>query len=77
MPNVTVMHVQEYEIDQFITAVCIWNNVKCIKGIRDTHVLSTNDGVQIEMYAHDIAVNKLNEVWYTDSWKIINNGGVD
>ena len=37
--------------------------------------MSTNDGVQIEMYAHDIAVNKLNEVWYTESWKIVNNGG--
>ena len=69
------MHVQEIEINQFITAECPWNNVKCIKGIRDSHVLSTNDGVQIEMYAHDIAVNKLNEVWYTENWKNVNNGG--
>ena len=67
MPNVTVLHISNNEIIEFIDKEQPWVNVNNVKGIRNVHSITCKDDTHVQLWSYAKSIEPVFETWYTDT----------
>ena len=70
MPNVTILQISSNDI-KFINEMQPWIDVKNIKGIRNIHSVTCQDGSHVQLWSHSKATEPVFQTWYTPTWDIV------